>query len=297
MTTQANIQALEKKQLEVFGSKLSYLEQGSGAPMLFLHGVPTSSYLWRNIIPALENEARCIAPDLIGMGNSDKPDIEYTIFDHIKYIEAFIDQLDLKEITLVLHAWGSVIGFDIAMRRPELFKGIAFIESQIRPMVDSSMVSLPMHEINALVNNIEEGKHLVMDSTYYVDQILPAGVLRHLTDEEMQEYRRPFLKPGSCKPIWQFLLDLPKGCRQTPVLDLITNYSEKLQHSDIPKLMMFAVPGFNTTIDTVQWAEQHLPNLTLVDIDEGLHYPQESNPELIASELKQWYEDAVLGVE
>lgn len=274
--------------VDVLGSKMHYVEQGSGDTILFLHGIPTSSYLWRNILPQLSDAHQCIAVDLIGLGKSDKPDIEYTVFDHIKYIEGFIDALSLSNITLVAHAWGSVIGFDIAMRRPELFKGLAFVESQVRPVVDSSMLSLPMHELTALLKDNEETKKLLKDSTYYIDKILPAGVLRSLTEEELSHYREPFLESGSGQPIWQFLHDLPKGEQRSNVLELIENYSQKLQQSDLPKLMMYAVPGFNTTMSTVAWAKENLPNLTLTDIGEGLHYPQESNPKAIGDALRDW---------
>lgn len=274
--------------VDVLNSKMHYVEQGSGNTILFLHGIPTSSYLWRNILPQLSDNHRCIAVDLIGLGQSGKPDIDYTVFEHIKYVEGFIEALSLKNITLVAHAWGSVIGFDIAMRRPKLFKGLAFVESQVRPVVDSSMLSLPMHELASLLNDDEQAKSLRENSTFYIDKILPAGVLRTLTEEELAHYREPFLEPGSGQPIWQFLHDLPKGDESSPVVELIKGYSEKLQQSTLPKLMMYAVPGFNTTMSTVAWSKENLPNLTLMDIGEGLHYPQESNPKAIGDALRDW---------
>lgn len=274
----------------VLGSKIHYIEQGEGDPILFLHGVPTSSYLWRNIIPELAQQARCIAPDLIGMGQSDKPNIEYRVFDHIHYMEAFIQALDLNNITLVVHGWGSVIGFDIATRHPERFKAIAFLESHIRPVLDWSMVSLPVQELSVVLSAPDGGYDVIMNSNYFVNKVLPNGVMRKLTAEEMEFYRRPFLEPESCKPLWQYLQDLPLGNGPKDVIDLITRYSKKFVSSDIPKLMLYAVPGFVTTMATVQWAKDNLQNLTLVDVGDALHYAQESKPTVISAELKKWYQ-------
>lgn len=281
------------KQAIVLGVPMHYMEQGTGDPILFLHGIPTSSYLWRNVTPYLAEEGRCIALDLIGMGGSAKPDIEYTVFDHIRYVEAFIDALQLRNITLVLHAWGSVIGFDIAMRRPELFKGIAFLESQVRPMSEVSMIPLPMQELLALAGPEEAVKKLILESTFFVDKMIPAGTLHQMGEEEMSHYREPFLQPGTRKPLWQFVVDLPKGNEKTPVVELIARYSSALQQSSIPKLMMYAIPGYNTSIDTVQWVKEHFPNVSIADIDEGFHYPQEYNPEKIGKVLRHWYQEKV----
>jgi len=136
--------------MEVLGSNIHYVEQGQGDPIVFLHGMPASSYMWRDVIPKLAGSARCIAPDLIGMGQSDKPDIEYTVFDHIKYIEKFIEELGLENMTLVLHGWGSVIGLDYAMRHPEKIKAIAFYEAHLAAFQDWSHLSLPLQELEAL---------------------------------------------------------------------------------------------------------------------------------------------------
>jgi len=279
----------ESRYLEILGSRIHYIEEGEGDPILFLHGIPTSSYLWRNIIPALSKDARCIAPDLIGMGKSGKPNIEYRVFDHIQYIEALIEQLDLRNITMVLHGWGSVIGFDIATRHQDRIKGLAFMESHLRPVIDWGMVSLPVQELAVVLNSPDGGYDVIMNSNYFVNKVLPSGVLRKLSEKEMVHYREPFMSTGSCKPLWQYLQDLPLGDGPKDVVDLITNYSKKLQIFTCPKLLMYAVPGFITTIATVQWARDHFPNLTLVDVGDALHYAQETNPVRIGSELKKWY--------
>ena len=275
--------------VEVLGSKMHYIAQGEGEPILFVHGIPTSAYLWRNVIPQVADLGRCIAVDLIGMGKSDKPDIEYSVFDHCRYLAAFIEALNLKNVTLVLHAWGSVIGFDYAMRYESNIKALAFVEAHIRPAVSWEMVSLPVQELTSLLELPDGGYDVVMNSNYFVNKVLPNGVLRQLSKAELDHYLAPFSQPGSCKPLWQYLQDLPLGNEKTAVVDLISDYSTRLIKSSVPKLMMYAIPGFITTVDTIQWARDNLKELSSVDIGDGLHYPQESNPQRISSELANWY--------
>ena len=275
------------KYAEVYGSKMHYIESGEGNPILFLHGIPTSSYIWRNVIPHLSSLGRCIAPDLIGFGKSDKPDIAYTIFDHIKYINKFIETLNLKQVTLVIHGWGSVIGFDYAMKHEKNCVGIVFYEAFLRS-VNGHDVSLPFQEqVNALQEE-ENNPDLTMNGASFVDKIIPQNVMRQLTDEEMDNYRQPFIPEGAGKPILQYLKDLPKGDRKTKVDELIADYSKKLTASQLPKLMLYSVPGFITTIATAMWAKENLPNLEIVDIGEELHLAQESYPQLIGETISVW---------
>ena len=167
-TKQATIAS---KKIEIKGSKIHYLEQGKGDPVIFLHGMPTSSYLWRNIIPALSDKAWCIAPDLVGMGKSDKPDIDYRIFDHIAYINDFIAALKLKNITFVLHGWGSVVGFDYAYRHENNVKGLAFFESHVRPMTEWNMLSLPVQQLASLLKRPGASYRAVVKQNYLVKKL------------------------------------------------------------------------------------------------------------------------------
>lgn len=274
--------------------QLHYITQGEGAPMLFLHGIPTSSYLWRNVIKALPTSVRAIAPDLIGMGRSDKPAIKYSVFDHIAYISGFIEALDLRDITLVLHAWGSVIGFAIAKQMPERISGLAFLEAHIRLPTSRDNVSLPVQQLTQILDMPDGGYDVVMHSNYFVNKVLPSGVLRTLSEVEMQHYLAPFEKSGSCLPLWQYLQDLPL-CDEDDcdVAALIKDYSAWLCETDIPKLMLYAVPGFVTTIDTVMWAKTHLTHLSQVDLGDALHYAQESKPLEMALALNEWYQNTV----
>lgn len=281
----------ESNFVEVEGVKIHYIDEGEGDPVLFLHGIPTSCYVWRNIIPPLAKSARCIAPDLVGMGKSDKPKIEYTIFDHIKFIEGFIEKLGLKNITLVLHGWGSVVGFHYAMRHEDNVKAIAFYESHVRAIEDWDMLSLPVQQFSMLFDDRNRSYREVVEKNFFIDTVLPTGVLRDLSDEELSYYREPFAEPDDRLPLWQYVQELPLGKERTDVVNLIDEYSKKLRASKMPKLMFFAVPGFITTIDTVSWCRDNLQNLEIIDLGEAMHFAQESNPDAFATNLEQWYQE------
>jgi haloalkane dehalogenase len=273
----------ESQYLDVDGSKIHYIEKGSGDPILLLHGMPTSSYIWRNIIPHVATLGRCIAPDLIGMGKSDKPDIQYSIFDHIRYIDKFIESLNLKNIILILHGWGSIIGLDYAMRHEKNCKGLVFYEAYLRTL-DGDYLSLPYQE--QLYELQENNFDIVANGAHFVDQILPQLVLRSLTQEEMYYYRKPFEAHGSGKPLKQYVQEiLPNNEKLNK---LINNYSEKLQKSDLPKLMLYSVPGFITTIATIMWAKEHLTHLEIADIGEAMHCAQETNPDEMGETISIW---------
>lgn len=273
--------------VDVLGSKMHYIEQGSGNPIVFLHGVPASCYIWRNIIPHLSNLGRCIAVDLIGMGKSDKPDIEYSITDHIKYIEKFIETLGLKRITFVMHGWGSIIGLDYAMRNEKQCRALAFYEAFLRPFsLDNS--SLPYQEQISELEDEENSYDIIMNGVKFIDQVLPQGMMHRLTDAELVHYREPFINTGTGKPLKQYFLELPKGSGTSKVDKIISEYSKKLEQSNLPKMLLYSIPGFITTIATVMWAKEHFKNLEISEIGEELHYAQESNPVLMGETLSVW---------
>lgn len=273
--------------VNVLGSKMHYIEAGIGDPILLLHGIPTSNYIWRNIIPYLSPLGRCIAPDLIGFGQSEKPNISYTIFEHIKYIEKFIETLNLKKLVIIMHGWGSLIGFDYAMRNEKNCRGLVFYEAFLRSL-NGDNTSLPFLEQLHLFESEEEDFEIAVNGVSFVDKILPQNSIRELSSEEMDHYRRPFLTPGSGKPIMQYLKELPHGNKNGEIEKFIADYSKKLTKSKLPKLLLYSVPGFITTIATVMWAKENLPNLEVVDIGEELHFAQESNPELLGETISVW---------
>ena len=277
----------ESKYVEIHGSKMHYIDEGKGDPILFLHGNPTSSYLWRNIIPYLIPNGRCIALDLIGMGKSDKPDINYRFFDHVKYVEAFIEKLKLSNLTLVMHDWGSGLGFHYAMSHESNIKGIAFMEAMMKPY---KWENFPGNQkIGFKLFRTRIGWLMISVMNVFITQLLPKMIIRKLSSEEKDYYRAPFKTVKSRKPVRQWPLEIPIDGQPSDVHDAISNYSQKLRESDLPKLLFFAVPGVAIETKMLDWCKQNLKNLKVVDIGEGLHFIQEDNPHMIGEELAIWY--------
>ena len=276
--------------VEVAGSRIHYVEEGSGDPILFLHGQPTSSYLWRNIIPHVTSLGRAIAPDLIGMGKSDKPDIEYSFFDHVKYVEGFIEKMGLKNITLVIHDWGSALGFYYAMRHPENLKGLAFMEAILAPIPSWDGFPEEIKEMFQAFRTPEVGWDLIVNQNIFVEQVLPGLVAREMSQAEMDHYREPFIEPSSRKPVWRWPNEIPIAGDPPEVVEAVSAYNQWLQQSDLPKLLFYGAPGILGSPQMVEWSIQNLKNLKTVDIGAGIHFLQEDNPDLIGSELAKWYQ-------
>ncbi len=276
--------------VDILGSRIHYIDEGSGDPVLFLHGNPTSSYLWRNIISRMISSGRCIAPDLIGMGKSDKPDIDYRFVDHSKYVEGFIEKMGLKNITLVIHDWGSALGFHYAMRHEDNIKGIAFMEAVIKTMEwDEFPKDFRMGF--RLFRTPFIGWLMIAGMNIFVEHILPKAIVRKLSEKEMNHYREPFKNIQHRKPVWRWPNEVPINGHPADVVEIVRNYNKKLQESDLPMLLFYAHPGGIITLDTVEWCKDNFKNLKTVDIGEGIHFIQEDNPDLIGSELARWYND------
>lgn len=289
MTTISAEFPFKSNYVEIHGSKMHYVDEGSGDPVLLLHGNPTSSYLWRNIIPYLTSHARCIAPDLIGMGKSDKPDIEYRFFDHVNYIEEFIKVLDLQNITLVIHDWGSALGFHYAMRHEANIKGIAFMEAILMPTPSWDVMPAESRELFRGFRTPEVGWDMIVNKNMFIEQVLPHSVLRDLTETEMSHYRAPFADPTSRKPVWRWPNEIPIEGEPADVTAVVEAYNRQLQQSDLPKLLFHATPGAIITAPVVEWCQQHLKNLETVDLGQGIHYLQEDHPDQIGTVLAEWY--------
>jgi haloalkane dehalogenase len=283
--------AFKSNYVEIHGSKIHYVDKGSGKPILFLHGNPTSSYLWRNIIPYLTSKGRCIAPDMIGMGKSDKPDIEYRFFDHVKYIEGFIEKLNLKDITLVIHDWGSALGFHYAMRNENNIKGIVFMEAILMPIESWDMFPAEARKIFQAFRTPDVGWDMIVNQNFFVEEVLgKSGTIRRLTEEEMTHYREPFTKPEYRKPVWRWPNEIPIEGKPEDVVKVVSEYNQKLQKSDIPKLLFYAQPGAIITKPLVDWCVEKLSNLKTVNIGQGIHFLQEDNPHTIGLEISEWYD-------
>jgi len=278
----------ESRFIDIDGSKIHYIDIGSGDPILFLHGNPTSSYLWRNIIPHVTSSGRCIAMDLIGMGKSDKPDINYRFVEHARYVDGFIDKMGLKKITLVVHDWGSALGLHYAMRHEDNIKGIAFMEAILKT---STWADFPKgFNIGfRLFRTPLIGWLMIVGLNIFIEKILPKTIVRKLTEVEMNYYREPFKKIKDRKPMWRWPNEIPIDGKPSDVSEIVQVYSGRLKESDCPKLMFFAHPGGIITAPMVTWCQQNLKNLKTVDIGEGIHFLQEDNPKLIGTELSNWY--------
>ena len=277
------------KNISIYGEKIHYLESGSGDPIVFLHGMPTSSYLWRKIIPEISSIGRCIAPDMIGMGESDKPDIAYTIDDHILYMHKFISELSLKNITIVMHAWGSIVGFEYARLHPENVKGLVFYESHLKTNFSESELSLPVAEFISMIKQESDVYKKVIDENFLLTNFLKAGMLNSLNNEDYEAYCRPYITKKSRKVLLQYVNELPFGNKANRVSDIVDVYSKFLLQSKIPKLLLYTVPGFTTSIKTISWARENLSNITVADFGDGLHFAQETNAYEFYLKFNAWY--------
>jgi len=277
------------KRVEVDGSPMHYIEAGAGDPIVFLHGNPTSSYLWRNVIPHLAPFGRCIAPDLIGMGRSGKPDIEYRFFDHVRYVEGFVDALGLRNITLVIHDWGSALGFHYAMGHEQNVKAIAFLEAILMPLPDWQAFAPEMREMFQAFRTPEVGWDLVVNQNVFIERVLPGAILRKLSEEEMNRYREPYLEPKNRKPLWRWPNEIPLAGEPADVTAAVNHYNAKLRESDLPKLLLYATPGAVITATLVDWCLKNLKQLKAVHVGGGIHYLQEDHPQEIGAAIAEWY--------
>ena len=275
--------------VEVEGSKMHYVEVGSGEPILFLHGQPTSSYLWRNVLPHLAPLGRAIAPDLIGFGRSDKPDIEYRFVDHARYIDGFIEALGLDRLTFVIHDWGSGLGFHWARRHPERVRGLAFFEAILAPIPSWDDFPAELRDLFRGFRSLETGRSLLIDQNVFIEKVLPGAVVRGLTEVEMERYREPFTDPASREPVYRWPNELPIGGEPADVTEIVGAYNAWLQETDVPKLLLHAEPGAITRAPLVEWCKENLPELEVVHVGAGIHYLQEDNPDGIGKAVADWY--------
>ena len=280
----------EKKRLEVLGSGMSYVEVGAGDPIVLLHGNPTSSYLWRNVIPHLEGAGRCIAPDLIGMGDSDKlepsgPD-RYRFVEHRRYLDALLEALDVRRnVTLVIHDWGSGLGFDWANRHRDAVKGIAYMEAIVRPVSWAQWPDLARGIFQAFRS--PAGEEMVLENNIFVERVLPGSVLRKLEEAEMEVYRRPYREPGeSRRPTLTWPRQIPIDGEPADVVEIVQSYSEWLQQSDVPKLFVNAEPGAILAGEVREFC-RGWPNQREVTV-KGNHFLQEDSPDEIGQAIAGW---------
>jgi haloalkane dehalogenase len=276
----------DRHRAHVLDSEMAYVETGDGDPIVFLHGNPTSSYLWRNVIPHLEPLARCLAPDLIGMGDSGPSGSGYKFTDHQRYLDAWLELMAAGDrVTFVAHDWGSALAFHWARRHPDRVRGIAYMEAIVTPMRWEQWP--PRRTFERLRG--PEGEQLVLDENYFVETILPRSVLRGLTDEEMEVYSRPYQTRDSRLPTLAWPREIPLDGEPEDVAHLVGEYAEWLAGSEVPKLFVNADPGAILTGEAREfcrtWANQR--EVTV----KGSHFIQEDSPHEIGEAIAEWYRE------
>ena len=282
----------QKQRQRVLGSGMAYVEVGQGDPIVLLHGNPTSSYLWRNVLPHLQPLGRCIAPDLIGMGDSDKLPHSgpgsYRFVEHRRYLDALLDALNVRErVILVVHDWGSALGFDWANRHREAVKGIAYMEAIVRPQAWDHWDIMNMRPFLQALRS-EAGEQMVLQENFFIEKILPGAILRTLSAEEMGEYRRPFAEPGEGRrPTLTWPREIPIEGEPADVTAIVAAYGEWLATSNVPKLFLRAEPGAllggGANLETARsW-----PARTEVTV-KGVHFVQEDSPNEIGRAIAGW---------
>jgi haloalkane dehalogenase len=275
-----------RRRIEVLGTTMSYVDTGAGNPLVFLHGNPTSSYLWRNIIPVVSDDHRCLAPDLVGMGASGPaPDGGYRFADHARYLDAWFDAvLPQGPVTLVLHDWGSALGFHWAHRNPERLRGVAYMEAIVQPRRWTDFP--PGRDELFRAMRAAQGESLILDDNLFVETVLPKSILRTLDEREMEAYRAPFRTRESRWPTLVFPRELPIDGMPRDVAATVEAYGRWLAVSDIPKLLISAEPGALLVGRALEFARTW-PNQKEVTVP-GIHYIQEDAADEIGAALRSF---------
>ncbi len=280
----------EKKRETVKGLEMAYVDIGEGDPIVFQHGNPTSSYLWRNVIPHLEALGRCIAPDLIGMGDSQKlpdsgPDA-YRFVQHREYLDALLEQIGVREnVTWVIHDWGAALGFDWSNRHRGAVKGIAYMEAIVRPVSWEEWPEAARRIFQGFRS--PAGEQLVIENNLFVERVLPGSVIRDLSEGEMAVYRRPYTETGeSRRPTLTWPRQIPIEGEPADVTQIVGDYAAWLAESPVPKLFINAEPGAILTGPQREFCRSW-PNQTEVTVA-GNHFVQEDSPDEIGAAIAEW---------
>ena len=288
--TEISVREPQKKNINVLGKKMSYVDRGEGDPIIFQHGNPASSYLWRNIIPYLENQGRCIAIDLIGMGDSDKltdnGNNTYSYHIQKQYFDKCLEELEIKEnITFVIHDWGSALGFNWAYEHQESVKGICYMEAIVKKI---SWEDWPKDAKSIFQGfRSDAGEDLILKKNLFIEGVLPNAIIRNLTETEMDIYRKPFLKEIDRRPTLDWPRQIPINNEPEDVCKIVDDYSSWMSINEIPKLFINADPGSILTGKQREfcrkWKNQQ--ELTV----KGNHFIQEDSPNEIGEAISKWY--------
>jgi haloalkane dehalogenase len=274
---------------EVLDSTIYYAEAGSGTPVVFLHGNPSSSHLWRNVLPAVDLPARLLAPDLIGMGRSGKPDLPYRFADHARYLDAWFDRLGLDGAVLVGHDWGGALAFDWAGRHPDRVRGVAFFETIVRPMSWSELGDAPRSRAKAMRG--PEGETLVLDSTFFVESAFSGGVLDPVGEADLRVYLAPYPTRESRRPVLEWARSLPLDGQPADVTARVEEYGKWLATSDgTPKLLLTFDSSRTLLIgaELAEWCRANISALQIHHCGPAGHHAPEDRPEAIARAITAW---------
>ena len=280
----------EKKKIIINNKTMSYIDEGEGDAIVFQHGNPTSSYLWRNVMPYLEGQGRLIACDLIGMGDSEKlpnsgPN-SYSYFEHRDFLFALLEELNIgKNVVFVIHDWGSALGFDWSFLNQERVQGIAYMEGMVKPVTWDEWPENATKVFQGFRS--EAGESMVLDKNIFVEKVLPSSIMRELSNEEMNEYRRPFLNVGEDRrPTLSWPRQIPIQGEPKEVVKVVENYSNWLSSSDLPKLFINADPGSILTGKQREFCRSW-PNQEEVTV-KGTHFIQEDSPNEIGKAVSSF---------
>ncbi len=281
----------ESRYVRVLQSSMHYVEKGSGDPIVFIHGNPTSSYLWRNVIPHVSDHGRAIAVDLIGMGKSDKPRIAYTFDEHYKYVEGFIEALGLRNVTLVVHDWGATLGFEYARRNPLNVKAIAFMEGVLPPAFPQPSFEAMGEEMGNMFRAFKDpvaGSKLVVENNIFIERVLPGFVNRTLTAAEMDFYRAPWRDPQTRLPMLAWPREIPIAGEPASTRATLERINALMERTDVPMLLLYAEPGVVVPPSAVPWYTQRIRHLETRYVGRGFHFIQEDQPDAIGRSLADW---------
>ncbi|MEU7750075.1 haloalkane dehalogenase [Nonomuraea sp. NPDC049158] len=274
----------------ILDSTLHYRESGAGAPIVFLHGNPTSSHLWREVMPAV-GPGRLLAPDLIGMGESGKPDIDYTFADHARYLDAWFDALDLQDVVLVGHDWGGALAFDWATRHPDRVRGIAFTETIVKPMTWEEFPE-GGRELFRAIKTEGVGEAMILDDNAFIEQGLPGTVATPISQGDLDAYRKPYPTRESRLPLLQWPRAMPLGGEPADVVARVEAYDRWLAASaDVPKLLLTFAPGPGAMMhaDMIAWCAANMAALEIEHSEEPAgHHTPEDHPVLIGTAISAW---------
>ncbi|HZM78783.1 MAG TPA: haloalkane dehalogenase [Candidatus Limnocylindrales bacterium] len=275
--------------IDVLDSSMHYEETGGGTPIVFLHGNPSSSHAWRNVLPALGEPGHLLAPDLIGMGRSGKPAIGYTFADHARYLDAWFDGLDLEQAVLVGHDWGGALAFDWAARHPHRVRGVAFFETIMRPMSWSELGEAPRKRTQTMRS--PQGEQLILDQNFFIETAFTGGVLNPLSEQQMAPYLSPYPTRESRRPVLQWARSLPLDGDPADVTKRVEAYGTWLAASpDVPKLLLTfdSSPTLGITEQVATWCAANIAGLQIEHLGPAGHHATEDRPDAIGNAIARW---------